>query len=49
LIAAVGIYLLLSLLTTTEFCDPLFYRAGWSGLTGHETYNRECSERSEYR
>lgn len=38
-----GSCLLLSVLTTTAFCDPIFWRAEWRALSGHDPYRCNTS------
>jgi hypothetical protein len=48
LIAALGLGLCFSVLTTAGFCDPLFWRAEWRSLTGQEANRCDCAEHTEY-
>jgi IS1 family transposase len=44
LLAALGLWLITSTLTTVGFGDPLFWRAGWRLLSGQDPDRRDCQD-----
>lgn len=47
LLAIIGLAMTASVLTTTGFCDPLFWRAEWRALTGQEADRCSCQQHSD--